>query len=605
MSEDNTVISINNLGKMYKLYKNSNDKILDAFGLNYFKKNYYREFWALRGVNLTINKGERVGFIGHNGAGKSTLLKLITGNIRPSEGEVQVNGNIQALLEMGTGFHPEFTGRENIRASLAYQGISKDEISRCEEEIIEFTELGDYIEQPVKSYSAGMYSRLAFATTTAIVPEVMIIDEVLGAGDAYFNGKCVDRMRKLTSEEGATVLFVSHDLQSVQNLCDRVIWINKGKIMYDGEVLTGIKLYLQSVRRNEEQRLKLRDMKALKFQAFFADKESEIYDVRTFRFICKEGKKPDICRIYKISVFVEGKEIDIIDVGGSMDNDPSSNCHIDDEIGKTCWGNASREGDEYYREYRNDIGNNGYAPFVIKISKLYSDKIELSIDAYVEGSKEVLLEEYSENERCYHKLAYLSLGRRQTVVAVGEENDVKVGEKKGLDYVPVSTESIDRINTDKASIDNVTVYGENGVEGNVFSYRNNVGGIGFNLFLYEEKKTELYITVLIYNMKGDLIHSTLQKCDLKSALGKIEINYPIEGIKFGPGEYLVSIGIYDHLDINDNTKEQDFLVLFDRALSFCIEKPIDYALVLGSVNTESEIDVKIEGGENYKCSLVI
>ena len=276
MFERETVIHVENMGKMYKLYKNPKDKILDAFGLNWFKKNYYKEFWALRGINLTIKKGERVGFIGHNGAGKSTLLKIITGNILPTEGSIKVNGKIQALLEMGTGFHPEFTGRQNIRASLVYQGLPSEKIAQYESEIIEFTELEEFIDQPVKTYSAGMYSRLAFATASAVVPELMIIDEILGAGDAYFNGKCVERMQKLTSEAGATILFVSHDLQSVQNLCTRVIWINKGKIVFDGDVLTGIKLYLQSVRQNEEQRLKLRDRKALKKQGFFSDKESEI-----------------------------------------------------------------------------------------------------------------------------------------------------------------------------------------------------------------------------------------------------------------------------------------------------------------------------------------
>lgn len=219
-----SAIEINGLGKMYKLYKNNSDKYKDAFKLNFFKKDYYKEFWALRDINISINKGERVGLIGHNGAGKSTLLKTIIGRISPTEGSVRVNGKIQALLELGTGFHPEFTGRENIKAALMLVGCSYKQIDEMMDGIIDFAELEEYIDQPVKTYSAGMYARLAFSTATAIKPELLIIDEVLGAGDAYFSGKCVERMRSLTMDSGATVLFVSHDLASVQAICDRVIW---------------------------------------------------------------------------------------------------------------------------------------------------------------------------------------------------------------------------------------------------------------------------------------------------------------------------------------------------------------------------------------------
>ena len=213
-------IKIYNLGKMYKLYNNPADKVMDAFGVNhllFWKKTYYQEFWALRGLDLEVKKGERLGIIGRNGAGKSTLLKIITGNVSPTEGTVEVKGRVQALMELGTGFHPEFTGRQNIRASLAYQGMSQSVISEKEEEIIDFSELEDFIDQPIKTYSAGMYARLAFSTATSVQPEILIIDEVLGAGDAYFAGKCVERMKKLTEQSGATVLFVSHDLGSVQS----------------------------------------------------------------------------------------------------------------------------------------------------------------------------------------------------------------------------------------------------------------------------------------------------------------------------------------------------------------------------------------------------
>ena len=169
-------IEVSNLGKMYKIYNNPRDKFLDIMGLNFLKKNYYNEFWAIRDLNIEIKKGEKVGLIGRNGAGKSTFLKTIIGSIQPTEGNMNINGRIQALMELGTGFHPEFTGRENIRAALAYNGLSKQEIYEKEIEIVEFSELEEFIDRPIKTYSAGMLARLGFSTATSIEPEILIID---------------------------------------------------------------------------------------------------------------------------------------------------------------------------------------------------------------------------------------------------------------------------------------------------------------------------------------------------------------------------------------------------------------------------------------------
>src|SRR5262249_34450273 len=186
-------ISLCSLGKMYKLYRRPLDKVVDVLGLGRFlfwRKNTYQEFWALRNLDLEVCKGERLGIIGRNGAGKTTLLKIITGNYAPTEGAVHIEGRIQALMELGTGFHPDFTGRQNIHAALAYQGFSKSEVKKAEADIIDFTELEEFIDQPLRVYSAGMYTRLAFAVATSVRPEVLIIDEILGAGDAAFVAKC-------------------------------------------------------------------------------------------------------------------------------------------------------------------------------------------------------------------------------------------------------------------------------------------------------------------------------------------------------------------------------------------------------------------------------
>jgi lipopolysaccharide transport system ATP-binding protein len=220
-----------------------------------------QEFWALRAIDLEITAGSRVGIIGRNGAGKSTLLKLITRNIAPTEGRIDVNGDVQALLEAGAGFHPEFTGYENIRASLTYQGLTTTEIKTAIEEIAEFTELGQFLSQPFKTYSMGMQARLVFATATALRPHILIVDEILGAGDAYFASKASERMKELVEDSGATVLLVSHALEQVARYCDESIWIERGRIVMRGPSLEVINAYEEFVHRLEDRRLKAKRRK--------------------------------------------------------------------------------------------------------------------------------------------------------------------------------------------------------------------------------------------------------------------------------------------------------------------------------------------------------
>jgi len=256
MSE--VIINISRLSKVYRLYRRPADKVLDSLGISrwlFWRQNDYRPFWALRDVSLRIERGERVGLVGRNGAGKTTLLRVIAETVAPTTGEVSVTGRVQALMALGTGFHPDFTGTRNIHAALAYHGLSTREIRRRTDEIIDFAELREFIDQPVKAYSAGMYARLAFAVATSIEPDILIIDEILGAGDAYFYGKCVERMKRLTVDRGATVLFVSHDLPSVLALCDRAIWLERGSILADGQPLDVVQRYYAQVQREENLRL--------------------------------------------------------------------------------------------------------------------------------------------------------------------------------------------------------------------------------------------------------------------------------------------------------------------------------------------------------------
>ena len=201
-------------------------------------------FWALRDVSLEVRRGERVGIIGANGAGKSTLLKLLSRITAPTEGEIDLWGRVSSMLEVGTGFHREMTGRENIYLNGAILGMTRSEIDERMEDIIDFSEVREFIDTPVKRYSSGMFVKLAFAVAAHLPSEIMIMDEVLAVGDMAFQRKCLDRMRRAADEEGRTVLYVSHNMETIRRLCDRVVVMGEGRVIFDGGVSEGIGAYM-------------------------------------------------------------------------------------------------------------------------------------------------------------------------------------------------------------------------------------------------------------------------------------------------------------------------------------------------------------------------
>ena len=201
-------------------------------------------FMALKGVNFEVKKGERLGIIGGNGAGKSTTLKILSRVTAPTEGTVYINGRISSMLEVGTGFHPELTGRENIYLNGAILGMSKAEVDRKMEDIIEFSECRQFIDTPVKRYSSGMYVKLAFSVAAHLDSEIMIMDEVLAVGDMKFQQKCLNKMKEVSEKEGRTVLYVSHNMNTIRQLCDRCVVLQKGEVIFDGDVEKGIALYM-------------------------------------------------------------------------------------------------------------------------------------------------------------------------------------------------------------------------------------------------------------------------------------------------------------------------------------------------------------------------
>ena len=239
MAED-IAISVNDVSKMYKLYDNPMDRLKESLGLSRKKK--YKEHYALNHVSFQVHKGETVGIIGTNGSGKSTILKIITGVLSPTGGEVSVNGRISALLELGAGFNGEYSGLENVYLNGSMIGFSREEIDAKLQSILDFADIGEFIHQPVKTYSSGMFVRLAFAVAINIDPEILIVDEALSVGDVFFQAKCYRKFEEF-KEMGKTILFVSHDLSSIGKYCDRVVLLNKGEKLAEGGAKEMVNLY--------------------------------------------------------------------------------------------------------------------------------------------------------------------------------------------------------------------------------------------------------------------------------------------------------------------------------------------------------------------------
>ena len=249
---DQPLITINNVSKRFMLHTARQRSIQESF-IHLFQRRKTTEddyFWALRNVSLTINPGDCIGIIGPNGSGKSTLLKLITGIIQPNSGSAHVQGRMSSLLELGAGFHPDLTGRENIFLNASIYGLSTKEIKERLDQIIEFSELEEFIDMPVKHYSSGMYVRLGFAVAIHTDPDILLVDEVLAVGDAHFQNKCIDSVMKFR-RRGGTLLLVSHGLEVIQSICNRAIWFDKGEVQADGAPIDVLMAYRNRVADEE------------------------------------------------------------------------------------------------------------------------------------------------------------------------------------------------------------------------------------------------------------------------------------------------------------------------------------------------------------------
>ncbi|PLZ19117.1 ABC transporter ATP-binding protein [Fischerella thermalis] len=323
-------ISLKNISKCYKRYARPVDKLKEILLRG---QNHAQEFWALRDINLEIPKGETVGIIGQNGSGKSTLLQIIAGTLTPTTGEVWVNGRVSALLELGSGFNPEFTGRQNVFFNGQILGLSKEQIEAKFDDIAAFAEIGDFIEHPVKTYSSGMLVRLAFAVIANTEPSILIVDEALAVGDAKFQARCMKRIREM-KEQGVTILFVSHDSSSVKMLCKTAVLMNHGRVLEIGKPKEVVNHYiaLLSSQTNQEE---IEEIDSIEnYEDFVTDTQDDslsnhrhgnklavLKDVKILSLAQQEITKVETGKFFNIEIILvaKGKLSDVI-VGISIRN---------------------------------------------------------------------------------------------------------------------------------------------------------------------------------------------------------------------------------------------------------------------------------------------
>lgn len=330
------VISVTGLSKVYRLYDKPIDRLKES--LNIFHKSYHKEYYALNNLSFEIKRGETVGIIGINGAGKSTLLKIITGVLTPSGGNVEVKGKISALLELGAGFNMEYSGIENIYLNGTMMGFSKKEIDKKLDDILAFADIGDFVYQPVKTYSSGMFVRLAFAVAINVEPDILVIDEALSVGDVFFQQKCYKKIKELAGK--STVIIVSHDLNAMTKFCERIIVMSAGEKVFDGEPNEAIAKYFklkQGTLKKDKKSIELKsndfNMYKLPSQNSYSGKMDVI--IEKYFYSINDEPFTEVCQKddeFKVSLFINSN-IDI--------EDPIVGYQIRDKYGNEVFGETS------------------------------------------------------------------------------------------------------------------------------------------------------------------------------------------------------------------------------------------------------------------------
>lgn len=401
----NIAIKVQHLTKLYKLYEQPLNRLKEA--LHPFGKKYHKEFYALNDVSFEIKKGETVGIIGQNGAGKSTLLKIITGVLTPTNGHVHVNGRIASLLELGAGFNPEYTGIENIYFQGTLMGYDRSEMDQKLQEILTFADIGDFVYQPVKTYSSGMFARLAFAISINVEPDILIVDEALSVGDMNFQAKCMTAMDRI-KQKGTTILFVSHDIGSVKSLCEMGIYIQNGQLHSIGAASEVAELYIKEMREN----LNSEHKKFIRVQSTFhhniIDENKSLDSDIPFKFSPEFDQR--IAQFRYGNASITATYVEIVDMSGVQINEIEFNQQVKIRIYLVCQAEYSIAVNFHlfddkrinitlggFKQHNQDLlhvknGEKYIVEYILKLplqSNYYS--IDTIIAAYLTNQKEPLL----------------------------------------------------------------------------------------------------------------------------------------------------------------------------------------------------------------------
>lgn len=328
LSETDPVLTASGLSKRYATYRSNLVRFASWFGVDVTPA---AEFWPIRDLSFTVGRGEAVAIIGQNGAGKSTLLKLITGTVRPTQGAIHTAGRVNAILELGLGFNPEFTGRENVFYAGGLMGLSPERLKELLPDIEAFAEIGEFFEQPLRSYSSGMQARLAFAVVTAERPDILIIDEVLAVGDSYFQHKCFDRIRSF-KEAGSSILIVTHSITDVRALCDRVILIDKGKMLMDGPPDQVVDYYNALIAAKENEKPTVEQRRTEGGWSYTRSGSGDII-VENLALVDAATQKP-------VSTATVGQELEVITIARARADIPQlvMGQGFSDRTGRMVWG---------------------------------------------------------------------------------------------------------------------------------------------------------------------------------------------------------------------------------------------------------------------------
>lgn len=574
-------LQLEGVTKRFRRFRHAGLRALSVLGVP-VPSRYYDVFTALDHVSLTVHKGEKVALVGRNGAGKSTLLRLISKQMQADSGTLQVAGTLQTLMELGTGFHPDFTGLQNIRSALAYQGVSGAQVAAIEQEIIEFTELEEFIHRPVREYSAGMYARLAFAVATSVEPDILIIDEILGAGDAYFVGKSIRRMKELTSR-GATILFVSHDMSAVQMLCERAIWIERGRVRQDGDVLTISKAYAASVREEEELRLRMRSMALSRASAaaLMGQESLELYR------LVGEGGNPPAQPLLVSDIRFRAGELAWQSVDMGAFGQPSQ---IIDEPGATNWSRLAEQGGKLCRSFADHGGRFLHAPWQIDWRGLPGTGRVVEIT--YRPSVEVAFERYDAGEKAYGPVAQLAPGEgwrtEQFMLPDRAVEDAGMA-PEALDLEPLT--ALDRYGEGPIGIQAFGFFDGNGVRRHTL-----VSGepaMAVLQFAATQPVHDPVAVVAIYRPDGTCALQSFSNRE-GATLGVLQetgmLNVQYHPLLLGPGDYIVSVALFKELPLHSNSEPPAY-DLHDRCYALKILPPEGIAVALGMVNQPAQWSV--------------